>query len=621
MRSGGLKRTILLPFACLIAAGFLSGWLVYLRGSRLALRGVMDSLVTETAQHVGDRLAEYLSGAASLAEFNAFSFGAYSTSPSSLSQMRGILRYELLQRDNFDIVAIGFADGEYVEAQRTTDGGVRLGEAGRATGGALVSRPVDGEGRLGSVVLRSPGYDPRRRPWYAAAASSSGVVFTSPYPIVSTGEFAMAAVASYRVDGRLLAVAATDLRLGALSAFLAKIDSVQGGVAAITDAEGRLIASSDSAALAAASKLAEASRVSRLFTLAAARPAGLVFGFDDGSHRFRVVASDRNIGSGLAWRILVALPESRFAAPLRKTDALAVLILMITLVAALIIAFVAAGRVAAPLRELGAALASLEPGSGFAIGPKEESSDSRSRIEVAKRLAKRSDEIGRLAAAFVEMSDRLDESFARLTSSVREKEVLLQEVHHRVKNNLQIVSSMLSLEDGLSTDPAIGRMLERVQDRIQAMAFVHEDVYRSKDFSAVRMDEYLGRICESLAGESSSSCQIEVRSTAGGIELPLERALPCALIVNELVSNAVRHAFTGRDRGRIEVRFSKEGETYLLAVEDDGVGMSESPTAPKESGMGSQLVLGLAQQLNGRVEMRSAPSGTTVELRFPGQGR
>jgi len=621
--SGGLKRTILVPFVCLIVAGFTSGWLLYLRGSRLALFGAVDGLMKETVEHVGDKVSDYLAGAAALASLNASFFGASPDPASSLGRIREVLRHELLDRADIDIAALGFSDGEYAEAQRMPGGYVRIGEAGRTTGGDLVLQRTDADGTPIVVELRSPGYDPRTRPWFAAAKSAPGVVFTSPYSIVSTGELAMAAVAPFRVGDRLRAAAAVDLRMGALSSFLGKMDSIKGGLAAIADRDGLLIASSDESTLvdAAGNRLraeGAAGASGRIFKAAASLPPSKVFGIVEGGARYRAVAIDKDVGVGLRWRIVIALPESMFTAPLGQTDVLAFLVLFIMLAIALLLAFAAAAHVTSPLRQLGTAIASLDPEAIRQGDVRKDPSEAGQRgRKIAEGLALRPDEIGRLASAFAAMSVRLDEGFASVTASLREKEVLLKEVHHRVKNNLQIVSSMLSLEEGLSADPSVGESLGRIQDRIQAMAFVHEDLYRSGDFGSVRMDAYLSRICESLACGDRGRCSIEVVTRAEGIELSLEKALPCGLIVNELVTNALKHAFAGRAEGRVEVSLVSDHQTYLLTVEDDGVGMPSAATESRRGGMGSQLVPSLAQQLRGSIETKSSASGTTVALRFP----
>jgi len=615
--TGGLKRTILIPFLCLLLFGFLAGWVLYLRGSRAALFEAVDALVNDTAMRVGDRVADYLNSAAALASANAAFFGSLEKPSSSVTDMQRTFRSELLRRTDIDIVSIGFADGEYAEAQRMPEGYVRIGRAGQATGGKLVLQRVGPLGSPGAVEVERPGYDPRERPWWATASAALGPVFTSPYAIVSTGELAMAAVVPYRSGDRLEAVATADLRLDALSTFIARIDTLDGGLAGIADQDGLLLAVSSGGPVTDRKgqriRADEApDRIGRLFAAAEALPPGRVFVLSGAGGRLRAAALDRDVGIGQRWRIVAALPEHRFTAPLGATDSLALLILAAMLLVTILLAFLAAARIASPLRLLAASIESL---SLEAVSRGPEPGDLSAR-EMTDRLAVRPDEIGHLARAFAEMRSRLDESYRDIKSSLREKEVLLKEVHHRVKNNLQIVSSMLSLEEGHCEPDSVGDSFERLQDRIQAMAFVHEDLYRSGDFGSVHMDSYLSRIAESLAAGSGGSCLLHVAARAPSVELPLELALPCGLIVNELVTNCIKHAFVGRREGSVEVAIEAEQGGYLLSVADDGIGMEPALPEGRRGGIGAQLVASLSQQLHGSMEVESSPRGTRVTLRF-----
>jgi two-component sensor histidine kinase len=317
-------------------------------------------------------------------------------------------------------------------------------------------------------------------------------------------------------------------------------------------------------------------------------------------------------------------------APLHAIDLRVAFVLLLMLAGNLGIAFVVAHRVADPLRRLGRAVSSFEPGAGSAAGE-------------AEALAGRSDEIGHLAVSFLSLADRLDASFSAIRASLAEKEVLLKEIHHRVKNNLQIVSSLVSFQGGAAASPLARETVERLQERIQAMAYVHEEVYESGNFEAVDMGRYLQRVGESLCGGSlgdsgpgwqGGRCSVEIRVEAGGHSLGLDRAIPLGLVANELVANALKHAFKGRSEGSVEIRFREEGGEYRLEVADDGVGLGASwPLAgegsglggsasfPRRSdgteGLGGSLVEGLAAQLRGRVEYSSGAWGSLAVVRFP----
>lgn len=211
--------------------------------------------------------------------------------------------------------------------------------------------------------------------------------------------------------------------------------------------------------------------------------------------------------------------------------------------------------------------------------------------------------------------DRRNEQ--RLRDSLLEKEVLLKEVHHRVKNNLQVISSLLFLQKDVIEDPAIQVLFEESRNRIASMALIHEELYRSGDLARVDLKEYLERLTpklvQSLRGDKGIGFSLEL------VECPItvDKAIPFGLIVNELVTNAVKHAFVGRDTGVIRVRVSREDDMIRAAVEDDGVGLGEDFHPERAKSLGMQLVVQLSRQLRGALTFGSGPSGTAFRLSFP----
>jgi PAS domain S-box-containing protein len=211
-----------------------------------------------------------------------------------------------------------------------------------------------------------------------------------------------------------------------------------------------------------------------------------------------------------------------------------------------------------------------------------------------------------------------------LESDLASKEVLLKEIHHRVKNNLQVVSSLLNIQEAAILDEDARKVFVECQTQIQTMAMVHEVLYRSSSFEGVRMDTYFERLVDYLSsvyegGYRGVSCRVE----ANGASLDLDDAMPVALIVNELVSNCMKHAFpVGRD-GKIRVSLRESGEGWLLEVEDDGVGFDRGAAGvladgEKESGIGTELVLALAAQVRGEVTRSPGRggAGTLVSISF-----
>ena len=204
-----------------------------------------------------------------------------------------------------------------------------------------------------------------------------------------------------------------------------------------------------------------------------------------------------------------------------------------------------------------------------------------------------------------------------LRAALREKETLLKEVHHRVKNNLQVIISLLNLQTGREQSPTVLEALRTTQARVRSMALLHEALYRSADLARINLANYLTSLCSHLLrSNSAASGRIALESRAAGVELTLEQAVPCGLIVNELVSNALKHAFPEGRAGRISVEIHPEGDQQLiLTVADDGVGLPAGLEDGPAQTLGLRLVSLLATQLNGVVNVTRHP-GTRWKIAF-----
>lgn len=202
--------------------------------------------------------------------------------------------------------------------------------------------------------------------------------------------------------------------------------------------------------------------------------------------------------------------------------------------------------------------------------------------------------------------------------SLYEKEVLLREIHHRVKNNLQIISSLLNLQLSRQISDHARRGLVESQSRIQSMALVHQLLCQSKDLNRIDLRSYLHTLTRTLlATYHVGAAQIEVSVEGPAIHLDIDKAVPCGLIINELVANALDHAFAGRERGAISVTLSRQGPHRIaIVVADDGVGVPEHVLTDPAHTFGLRIARTLATQLGGTLELLSA-AGTTLSLEFP----
>jgi two-component sensor histidine kinase len=217
--------------------------------------------------------------------------------------------------------------------------------------------------------------------------------------------------------------------------------------------------------------------------------------------------------------------------------------------------------------------------------------------------------------AFVDRIDaqqrEVESQHESVRRSLEEKTVLVREIHHRVKNNLQVIASMLNLQAGSVQASADAFLFEQTAERVISMALVHEQLYQTGDLSVIPFDRYLEDLVDNIRASSGRE-EIDLQVECEPIELAIERAVPCGLIANELATNALQHAFRHEEAGTITVRMFRRGNTYTLEVADSGGGMP----AQVEKSLGMTLVEMLADQIHARLEM-SGSGGTRVSVTFP----
>ena len=215
-----------------------------------------------------------------------------------------------------------------------------------------------------------------------------------------------------------------------------------------------------------------------------------------------------------------------------------------------------------------------------------------------------------------ELSER-KQAEENLNISLKEKETLFKEIHHRVKNNLYVVSSLLELQSDTIADPYIAKMFEESQNRIYSMALIHEKLYRSQNIAKINLSEYLQDLVEHLFDtyNVSENC-IEVKIEIDSIFLNIETAAPCGLIVNELVSNTMKHAFPDDRGGIVYVKCHQDKNKQIhLMIKDNGIGFPKTLNFRTLDSMGFQVVCTLVEQLEGSIELERN-NGTTFHLKF-----
>ena len=210
----------------------------------------------------------------------------------------------------------------------------------------------------------------------------------------------------------------------------------------------------------------------------------------------------------------------------------------------------------------------------------------------------------------------IEQHRSEIEASLKEKEVLLKEIHHRVKNNLQVISSLLSMQSMKIDEPAALQMFQDSRDRVRTMALIHEKLYQSENLSRVDFADYIRTMSRELSFLYEYRETVRFEFDVDEVMIGIDKAVPCGLIINELLTNALKYAFSDDRSGTISLRLKREGDFIRLEIADDGVGLPAETDLEQSGTLGLQLVTILAGQLSARITL-DRDSGTRYIIRFP----
>jgi len=220
-------------------------------------------------------------------------------------------------------------------------------------------------------------------------------------------------------------------------------------------------------------------------------------------------------------------------------------------------------------------------------------------------------QITELASTFDTVADRLSERELKLKDNLKEKEILLREIHHRVKNNLQIIISLLNIKERKLTDTASIEAIKETRGRINAIALVHRGLYEGKDIRVIDMQVFMTRLINELSnGLGIIERQVSIELNLEPLKFDPDTAIPTALFIVEALTNAVQHGV--KDKGIIVIDLVKSDDTIKASISDNGIGTKKSPS----KGTGTKLMKGFARQLGGQLSWPEVKEGFTICLSF-----
>lgn len=465
----------------------------------------------------------------------------------------------------------------------------------------LVSRleDLDGLGQLtatGAVACASDGMvathpawltQARSSPWFERLRGGETTVMARAPATTGQPPGLIVAIRLERPPGRFDGAMVALIPLSSLQADLDDPSLPEGSEAALTDADGRLLTATDVNAFTLAGGRALAGWVQRARADASAN-----FEATDADGRHRVYA-----GAALAGRDVYALlsaPAPGLLSWARLNPVGALFMPLLAWLFAFTAVMWVSERVVVRWLNYLERVASIYAKGRFSVRP----------VQAMRAPA----EIRVLARTLDELAGSIVTRDAALTASLEEKDALMREIHHRVKNNLQIISSLLSMQQRTLTDPASRAAVGDTRQRISALALIYRTLYQSDDLRYADARVFLTELIGQLVSSEAGSGQVVTSSVeADSLVVDPDKLAPLALWLVEAVTNAQKHAFPGR-RGELKVRFVVNGDTSVLEVQDDGPGVSETFRA----GVGHTLMGAFAKQLRGTVELVPAGGGGTI---------
>ena len=509
----------------------------------------------------------------------------------------------------------GNEKGEYYGARKNELGVIEIMLNNSDTGGFSWYYAVNDDLTSGELAMEAGKFDPRTRPWYSFAKEAGKPVFSPIYKHFIMNDLTLSIASPVlSKSGELQGVLGTHIILSNINLFLEMIVDRWKGFAFIVEKDtGYLIANSldihnFNVQEGGAFKRKKIADIDNQLVIqahdhySATQENNFLFKNKNGNYFFNYSEFNKN---GVNWLVISALPQSLLMAAVSSTIIQTIIFVFIGLMLSTIIYIHVVNLLFKPINNL------IETTEKIFYG------DLLQRASIV-----RNDEIGTLSMSFNKMADKITNSISslelrteRINFLLSEKEILLKEVHHRIKNNMNTVSSLLSLQARTISEPSAIRALEDARYRILSMSVLYDKLYHSADFSELAIKGYLSTLIDEVVANFPNGKGVRTEKNIQEFNFDSKRLQLLGIIINELLTNIMKYAFNGKERGLITVSVTNVNGHVAISVQDDGIGMPESVSFENSTGFGLQLVQALIQQIDGVIRIDRG-NGTKIVLEF-----
>jgi len=509
--------------------------------------------------------------------------------------------------------AIALPDGSYTSASRSPENGtLLLFESDPSTNFRQYRREIDKGDKPGHLLAIGQSFDPRARPWYIEASGEAEPFWTMPSALSPYALYGMAIAYPVRDETkRLVAVVHCGVALVQVSKFLKDALPEPTALAFIIDASGTILASSSQLAQSGEGLAPQGSESSPgpLIRDAGTRMRGgrqSSYHFRSGGRSWSLLLQPFHGPAGLELETGVLLDEGKFAGPLEDFRRVAMFLVLGAAMVMASLGYLVGRAIARPVVELGNRAARLASGLW---------AEERRRPGMVKEIRELSSSFETMASKLKTTLDGLESTVARRTA---ELETLLREVNHRIKNSLQIASSLLSMQAATPGSKDSSEALLMAAGRIDSMALLYNHLHLSPDLRNVDLGSYVGELLDAVAASSIGPRPIAIERSLEPILATAKVASSLGIIINELVTNAFKYAFPWGEEGRISLRLSRCAAGLRIEVADDGRGFPPGFEQERDGGFGLTIASELARELGGRLSIGSpGGKGSLLSLEVP----